>query len=187
MKQLRYCIAALLILAPITARTQVRQLGLQEIVQSAKTICVATVTNVKSTLDENKDVVTYTTFKLEETIAGAPQKTFKIKQIGGDYNGISHKLEHIRYFNKGERVVLTLYPNSQLGFTNPVGLNQGVWNVDTKNRVLVPADQLMSVKQALAKHSIQSSKSNQSIEKKNFVSLLKDIHATAVRGGSHGN
>jgi hypothetical protein len=191
MKQLRYilagfCLASTLLVShPSSA--QVRELGLGEIVQSANMICIATVTDVKTEVDKNGDVVTVSTFKLEETIAGKPQKTFKIKQIGGEHKGISHKLEHIRYFLKGERVLLTLYPNSSLGFTNPVGLNQGVWTIDVLNQVHgVTPNQLMSVQSHLPKHSLDLNQSKQPIAKSKFVSLIKELHTAQSAKGEVG-
>jgi hypothetical protein len=163
---------------------QVRQLGLPEIVQASSIICVATATDVRSIADRNGEVVTITTFRLEETITGKPAKVFKIKQLGGEYKGISHRLEHIRYFRKGERVLLTLYPNSTLGFTNPVGLNQGVWTVDVFNRVVgVTPTQLQDVKDVLPDYAIQYSTQPQTIEKKQFVSLLKHLSAARSQKG----
>lgn len=162
---------------------QVRQLGLGEIAVSSNIICVSTVTDVKTELDKNKDVVTITTFRLEEAIVGNPLKTFRIKQIGGEYQGLNQRLEHIRYFVKGERVLLTLDPDSKLGFTNPVGLNQGVWTIDVLNQVhgVTPA-QLLSVKETLPKHSIDLKQKAEPIAKQKFVNLLKDLRTATAKG-----
>ena len=190
MKQLRYIllgVLSLLLTTSISAYAQVRQLGLGEIVQTANVICVATVTDVKTEVDKSGDVVTISTFKLEETIAGKPQKTFKIKQIGGEHKGISHKLEHIRYFLKGERVLLTLYPNSSLGFTNPVGLNQGVWTIDVLNQVHgITAEQLVSAQSLLPKHQIDLKHAKTPIAKSKFVSLLKELRTAQSAKGEVG-
>lgn len=184
MKLVCLLVLSALALLPPSASAQVRQLGLPEIVHSSNVICVATATDVRSTIDRDGEIVTITTFRLEEAISGKPQKTFKIKQLGGEHAGISHRLEHIRYFKKGERVLLTLYPDSKLGFTNPVGLNQGVWTVDILNRVVgVTPSQLSAVKDVLPKYAIPFASKPQTIDKKQFVELLKDLRKSQTQEG----
>lgn len=118
---------ALFCALPLAA--QVRTLTFQEMVSSAGTIFVGTVTDVHGGTDEHGDIVTYTTFRIEQPILGASGSTILIKQLGGNDRGLSNRISHMRYFQKGEHLMVMLYPESDLGFTSPVGLSQGVWSV----------------------------------------------------------
>lgn len=160
---------------------QVRQLGLTEIVHSAKSTFVGTVTQVRYGYDEHHDIVTYTTFRVEEQVTGSTPNGYTIKQLGGVMNGLDTRLAHIRYFTKRERVMIAAYPKSSLGFSNPVGLDQGVWRVTRTNQVLdVTPRQLQGVEAAtLVKHGISAAAANSSaaqpVLKKRFESLLRAL------------
>jgi hypothetical protein len=173
------------------AIAQVRALGLQEIVQSAATSFVGTVTALRYGYDNDHDIVTFTTFRVDETVIGRPASVVTIKQLGGVMDGLDTRVEHIRYFTKGERVLVSIYPNSGLGFSNPVGLDQGVWPVTKNGMVLnVTHNQLDGLSAILPDYGINSAAPAQSapqaINKKNFVSLMRALSsrsATVQRGG----
>jgi hypothetical protein len=186
--RLTYLITCLLSLYAHAASAQVRSLGLQEIVQSASSSFVGEVTGVRYGLDQNKDVVTYTTFKVDERVLGSVGSSVTIKQLGGIMNGLDTRLEHIRYFHKGEKVLVSVYPNSTMGFSNPVGLNQGVWSVSKKGDVMaIPATQLRGLESVLPQNGIPAASAHAStpvnLSVKNFTALMKSL-AAAPKGGS---
>lgn len=109
--------------------SQVLELSLKEMTNESNRIFIGSVIKVNSSLDNNKQYSTYTEFNVENVIKGEINKTIVIKQFGGKIGKKQIYLEHIKYFKVGENVLVMLYPESKLGFTNPVGLNQGVWTI----------------------------------------------------------
>jgi hypothetical protein len=172
----------LLITLPLAA--QVRTLGLREMVASAGTIFIGTVSDTHGAYDEHGDIVTYTTFTVEQPIHGVAGSTVTVKQLGGDAGGLSTRLEHMRYFHRGERVLVMFYPVSDLGFTSPVGLSQGAWTVSRENTIagVTPAA-LQGMESLLRAHGITQ---NGVIERTKFISLINDLLAsgkTQMKGG----
>lgn len=179
-----FCLAVLLIHCR-TVSAQVRPLGLQEIVQSAATSFVGTVTGIRNAYDENHDIVTYTTFRVDETVTGQPSSVVTIKQLGGIMDGLDTRIEHIRYFKKGERVLVSVYANSSLGFSNPVGLDQGVWPVTSAGMVLnVTERQLEGLSAVLPNYGINAAAAHtsapQAIGKQNFISLMRSLASSSA-------
>ncbi len=123
--------------AAMPASAQVRVLPFQEMVASAGMIFIGTVSDVRGGTDEHGDIVTYTTFRVEQPIRGVSGSTITVKQLGGQAGGQGVKIAHMRYFAAGEKVLVMFYPVSDLGFTSPVGLNQGVWSVAADGGILV--------------------------------------------------
>ncbi len=75
--------------------------------------------------------VTYTTFAVRESFKGDPGQTYVIKQVGGQLPGEPHGLvvPDVPRFEVGRDYVVFLPPPSNLGFSSPVGLGQGVFSV----------------------------------------------------------
>jgi len=171
---------------PASVYAQVREMDLREIVGDAGKIFVGTVQKVWGAIDQNGDIVTYTTFKVEENVEGVSSKTITIKQLGGEYNGTNTRLAEIRYFTPGERVVLSMYKESNLHFTCPVGLHQGVWPVSKNNMVSgIQANQLAGIESVAKKYNVTRSTGSSSVSMKNFVGLLKELRSSYVpKGGS---
>jgi hypothetical protein len=175
---MRRIILLLILLAPLTAYSQARILSLQEIATSAGVIFQGTVTKVRSAADKNGDIVTYTTFKVEKPVAGTSKKSYTVKQLGGEVNGIATQIADMHYFQPGEHIVVALYKPSTIGMSSPVGLYQGVWHLskDAK-RVEIPATQLQTLPEASRSDlKIQGSLTNaQVVDRSKFISLLKDL------------
>lgn len=166
---------AVLLAAGSSLTAQVRQLGLREMVASAGTIFIGTVSGARGGTDEHGDIVTYTTFTVEEPIYGVAGRSITIKQLGGETSTISARLEHMRYFRPGERVLVMLYPTSKLGFTSPVGLNQGAWPVTTSGLITgVSGEALEGLGAVLRKYGA-SSQGNGSIGRSAFVAVIGDL------------
>lgn len=76
-------------------------------------------------------VVTYTTFEVRDVLKGNVGATHVIKQIGGsspDQN-LRFDVRGIPQFNVGESYVVFLAGVSSAGFSSPVGLAQGRFNI----------------------------------------------------------
>lgn len=190
MKRLLLFGFAIVLFAAATANAQVRPLGLQEIVQSAGTSFIGTVTGTRYGYDANHDIVTYTTFRVDEAVTGHPASVVTIKQLGGVMDGLDTRISHIRYFKKGEKVLVSMYANSELGFSNPVGLDQGVWPVSRSGMVQnVTPTQLDGLDAVLPSFGISANATKQptaqAISKKNFVALMKSLASSVAteKGG----
>lgn len=166
----------LCLLAASTALdAQVRVLDLREMTRSAGPIFIGTVTGVRGGTDEHGDIVTYTTFNIEEAIHGVPANGLTIKQLGGETPALSMRLEHMRYFRKGERVLVMLYPTSGLGFTSPIGLSQGVWTIGGDGRVGgVSDDALHGLETILRGYGIRA-RETQSVDRAAFVAIINEL------------
>jgi hypothetical protein len=179
----RWLAASLLALTSLPLAAQVRTLGMPEMVNSAGAIFIGTATDVHGGYDEHGDIVTYTTFNVEQPIHGLAGSTVTVKQLGGQAGGLTTQLAHMRYFTRGERVLVMLYPVSDLGFTSPVGLSQGVWSVSGSQITGVSAAALAGVD--LRKYGIAGASGP--LDRVKFVAMINDLlkpGKTQMRGGS---
>lgn len=172
----------LLIIPPLTSvSAQVRTLNLREMVGASGMIFMGVVSQAQGGTDEHGELVTYTTFKVERAIRGVPPEGVTIKQLGGEKGGLGVRLEHMRYFREGERVLVMLYPTSNLGFTSPVGLNQGIWEISNDGRVHGVSDgALQGLDPLLQKHNI-SRNENGAIPVPAFIALLGSLMQEGVK------
>lgn len=76
-------------------------------------------------------VATFTQFEVIELIKGTTGKTHTIKQIGGRLpGGKAHLAVHgVPRFRAGEAYVVFLPKASHLGFSSPIGLSQGKFDI----------------------------------------------------------
>lgn len=74
-------------------------------------------------------IVTYSTFEVQEVLKGDVGATHTIKQIGGKLEGETHQTIGVPTFTVGESYILFLYGVSASGFSSPVGLDQGKFNI----------------------------------------------------------
>ena len=74
-------------------------------------------------------IVTYSTFEVQEVLKGKVGATHTIKQIGGQVQGETNQTMGVPTFIVGESYILFLYGVSVSGFSSPVGLEQGKFNV----------------------------------------------------------
>lgn len=112
------------------AQAQVRRMNVEEIIQSSGTIIVGRITDVregKHPKYSNVDV-TFVTVEVSDRIKGDNSKTHTFMQFGG--TGMLTPGDLPQY-NKGEEVMLFLYPESSEGFSTPVGLTQGKFEIIT--------------------------------------------------------
>ena len=107
-------------------------LGLERLVDDAQIIflgkCLSNTTEQELS---SGFIVTYTTFQILEPIKGVASDTHTIKQIGGSLpeSAIEYKVSGIPKFEIDKEYVIFLPPVSSHGFSSPVGLEQGRFNV----------------------------------------------------------
>lgn len=152
---------------------QVRQVGLGEMIGASGMIFSGTVTQVRGDLDENGDIATWTTFRVETPIRGVAPGSVTIKQYGGRTEKGSMFLAHMRYFVEGERVLVMLYPPSELGFTSPIGMGQGIWKVSDDGNVLgVNSEILKDLGRLPGRYGVQPGPAGQ-VPMANFIALIR--------------
>ena len=78
---------------------------------------------------QTNSIVTYSTFEVQEVLKGEVGATHTIKQIGGKLQGEINQTTGVPTFTVGESYVLFLYGVSKSGFSSPVGLGQGKFNI----------------------------------------------------------
>lgn len=128
---------ALLIVALISASglhaASVLPLGLERLQEDAKAIFVGTCIANESGFDaDTQMVVTYTTFRVDVPVKGIEGDTYTIKQVGGEGAEGSLVVPGVPKFVPGREYVLFLPPRSELGFSSPIGLEQGSFSVQRR-------------------------------------------------------
>ncbi|VAW80157.1 hypothetical protein MNBD_GAMMA12-2625 [hydrothermal vent metagenome] len=143
-------------------------------------------------------VVTYTTFEVLDSIKGTKGLTHTIKQVGGNLpnSNIKTRWPSIPKFIIGNEYVMFLPAASSLGFSTPVGLEQGKFNVLTdalgkqvsngKNfdalikdipSNKIPAVILNRMSLSLASQSLNTSTEKVEVKKLSLVDLLSVVRS----------
>ena len=78
---------------------------------------------------QTNSIVTYSTFEVQEVLKGEVGAIHTIKQIGGKLQGEVNQTTGVPTFTVGESYVLFLYGVAESGFSSPVGLGQGKFNI----------------------------------------------------------
>lgn len=180
----KYGIAFFLLLCSVVGvapelNAQVMQVGLLEMIQSSGIIFSGTVIEVKGERDERGDIVTLTTFRVETPVRGVTPGSVTIKQFGGSTSEGSMVLPHMRYFTEGERVLVMMYPPSELGFTSPIGMGQGAWTVTDNGMIAgVTRDVVKDMEGLASQYNVYPDAAGQ-VPLTNMISLIQ----AATRGG----
>lgn len=123
------CLLGLVISLPAEAMS-VLPLYLDEIVNDAAIAFQGKSLENHSERDpQTNSIVTYSTFEVQEVLKGEVGATHTIKQIGGKLHGEINQTTGVPTFTVGESYILFLYGVSASGFSSPVGLGQGKFNI----------------------------------------------------------
>lgn len=161
-----FAIALLLTsLLPSAHATTVQRFALEELVQNAERIVVATCQRSEAALVEDR-VFTRYYFTIGETVKGNGTQTLELHLPGGQSQGGHSRIAGMPTFAAGEEMVLFLTETNQLGHAWPVGLGQGAFHVqrseDRPARVYQRLDGLSlyegAAKRAKTESPIQGSK-----------------------------
>lgn len=134
---------ALTFLSSLNA-TMVLPMSLSEMTFSAEKIFRGVCTDIETELDEHQIPSTYIRFQVVEGLKGVDNgETILIKQAGSSKNPI-HLQEgeklilpmrnlslSSKLYQEGKEYLLFYYPESEWGFTSPVGAGQGFFEVET--------------------------------------------------------
>jgi hypothetical protein len=122
-------IGFMMISLPVRAMS-VLPLYLDEIVNDAAIVFQGkSIRNYSEHDQQINSVVTYHTFEVQEVLKGEVGATHTIKQIGGNLEGKIYQVSGVPTFIVGESYVLFVYEVSAAGFSSPVGLGQGKFNI----------------------------------------------------------
>jgi hypothetical protein len=129
----RICAAFVLALAACVPAyaTTVRPMTLDDIVGSAAIAFEGTCISNRTQLDSaTHSVVTYTLFEVNDVLKGTVPSSYEIKQIGGQLpDGMTYEIHGIPKFTPGQNYVVFLAGVSSAGFSSPMGLSQGSFDV----------------------------------------------------------
>ena len=127
--------AALLAFAALPSlAASVLPLYLDQIIDTSAVAFEGTCTGNRSERDPSTNmVVTYTTFAVHDVLKGSASTTYTIKQIGGDLadEDLHYHVEGVPKFVIGHDYVVFLPQVSRIGFSSPIGLEQGRFSIRT--------------------------------------------------------
>ena len=126
------CVTAMALAFPAAA-TSVLPLPLEQIIDDATTAFQGTCLENRVERDAATGlVVTYTRFAVQDVLKGDVGATHTIKQVGGELAGDAgprFKIQGVPKFSPGEQYVVLLAGVSGAGFSSPIGLSQGKFNL----------------------------------------------------------
>ena len=112
--------------------TSVLPVDLAQMIDQAAVAFQGTVVDVHSGRDPQTGLlVTMTTFRVDDVLKGSVPSSYTIKQIGGEdaSTGLRFRAIGVPTYKVGETYVLFMNGVSAHGFTSPVGLSQGRFQV----------------------------------------------------------
>jgi hypothetical protein len=135
-------LAAILLFAPVAAEATIfRAVELDEKVEHSSSIVVGQITRQEARWDaERKNILTYSTFRIEKTLKGQPAQEITIVTPGGTVGNVAQEIIGVPRFREGEEHVVFVR-NTQAGPTVAY-LEQGDYRVEKNargERLAVPA------------------------------------------------
>jgi len=112
--------------------TSVLPLDLAQIIDQSTTAFQGTVVDTRTGKDPQTGMlVTMTTFRVDDLLKGHVPETYTIKQLGGEDSstGIRFKAIGVPTFAVGQAYVVFMAGVSSAGFSSPIGLGQGRFEV----------------------------------------------------------
>ncbi len=119
-----------------TSATSVRSITLEQLSTRAKIIFYGeAISNEVKKDSQSGRLATFTQFKILEPIKGETKTFHTIKQIGGsdESSTIRRRIHGVPKFTVGKQYVVFLPGKSKLGFSSPLGLQQGSFSVTKVN------------------------------------------------------
>jgi len=118
--------------ASLASATTVQKFSLQELATKSDAIVMAKVEDQSSRQDANKEIYTYITVSVLESVKGAKgEKTITIRQLGGSVGNLISAVPGMPSFKNGEEVVLFLSAKDRAGYPWVMGLQQGKYSIVT--------------------------------------------------------
>ena len=118
--------------ASLAQAASVLPLYLDQVIDNSRLAFEGTCVETHSERDPATDmVVTYTTFAVHDVLKGSVGPSHTIKQIGGSLpgEGVQYRVAGVPTFEVGQDYVVFLAGVSASGFSSPIGLEQGRFDV----------------------------------------------------------
>ena len=118
------------------AAITMRRLAFSEVVAAADRAFVGHVVSQHSGRDEAGRPCTWVTFAVRQSLFGAAGERITIKQfgvLGPLADGTAVHWAGMPAYKPGQELVIFLSPDSEAGFSSPVGLTQGTYAVQTRD------------------------------------------------------
>lgn len=112
--------------------TSLTPVNLLQMIDGADRIVVVRAVDEWTGRDEHDIPATITTFEVSRSLKGGPIQTLRIKQFGVTEvqpDGLASWVEGMPRYLRGGEYLLLLRDDSPLGFTSPMGLMQGAFEV----------------------------------------------------------
>ena len=123
-----------LMAACLAGATTVQKFTVRELATKSDAIVMAKVEDQSSRQDANKEIYTYITISVLESVKGAKgEKTITIRQLGGSVGNLISAVPGMPSFKNGEEVVLFLSAKDRAGYPWVMGLQQGKYSIVTDN------------------------------------------------------
>jgi hypothetical protein len=108
------------------AFAQKSTMNLESLVRQSGMIFAGRVIGVETGIKDQMNLyMTRYTFEVFDPIFGVEEDTISIKQYGGEADGKKLYPAGVPRFERGEEVLVMLYPPSKIGMTSTVGKDQG--------------------------------------------------------------
>ncbi len=128
------CLVTAALAAIPSSASQVRPVPLEEMAQRAARIFSGRCTHSRVSLDQASGrAVTEATFRVDRAVKGVTGKSVTIRMMDAEAGagGQDGGRGRAPAFRSGEDVVLFLYGESAMGFSSPVGMGQGHFEIFT--------------------------------------------------------
>ena len=121
-----FLMTVVLFFCEVPVYSQKSTMNLESLIRESGMIFAGRVIDIETgTKDRMNLYMTRYTFEVLEPIYGVEGDTVDIKQYGGEANGKELYPAGVPRFERGEEVLVMLYPLSRIGMTSTVGKDQG--------------------------------------------------------------
>lgn len=122
---------ALLLIAASVSATTIVPMSVERLTEASTAVVRARAEASWSRWNEARTQIhTYTRFRSQSALKGAPAQTFVVRQMGGALDGVEQRVSGVRSWRKGEEAVLFLRPSREEAETFAVvGLMQGDFRI----------------------------------------------------------
>jgi hypothetical protein len=122
--------ALALVGASIAGATTVQKFSLKDLALKSNSVVVARVEDQVARYDTNKEIYTYVTLRVLDSVKGSHKDdVITIRQLGGVVDNIASIVPGMPTFTKGEEVVVFLSQNDKAGYPWVMGLQQGKYTI----------------------------------------------------------
>jgi len=122
--------ALALVGANVASATTVMKFSMKDLAVKSSAVVVGRVEDVVARYDTNKEIYTYITIRVSDSVKGSHKDdVITIRQLGGVVDHIASVVPGMPTFKKGEEVVVFLSQKDKEGYPWVMGLQQGKYTI----------------------------------------------------------